>query len=157
MRLGRLAVESVTDTIPGYTFELGKGSMLRDGTDATIIATGMMVQMAPTRLPKPWLPRAFPLRVIDMHTIKPMDKEHRAESRRRKPAASSPPRKQTSSAVLALPLPRWYPRAARFPWCATASTTSLAAPARLRPCWTLTSSTPEGIAEKVRYALTLKK
>ena len=46
MRLGRLAVESVTDTIPGYTFELGKGSMLRDGTDATVIATGMMVQCA---------------------------------------------------------------------------------------------------------------
>ena len=46
LRLGRLAVESVTDAIPGYTFHLGQGVTLRDGSDATVIATGMMVQMA---------------------------------------------------------------------------------------------------------------
>ena len=46
MRLGRLAVETVTDSIPGYKFELGKGATLRDGTDVTIIAVGMNVQMA---------------------------------------------------------------------------------------------------------------
>ena len=46
MRLGRLAVETVTDTIPGYQFQLGKGATLRDGGDVTIIAVGMMVQEA---------------------------------------------------------------------------------------------------------------
>ena len=46
LRLGRLAVESVTDAIPGYTFHLGQGVTLRDGSDVTVIATGMMVQMA---------------------------------------------------------------------------------------------------------------
>ena len=46
MRLGRLAVETVTDAIPGYQFELGKGVTLREGTDVSIIATGMNVQMA---------------------------------------------------------------------------------------------------------------
>ena len=46
MRLGRLAVETVTDEIPGYKFELGKGVTLRDGSDVTIIAVGMNVQMA---------------------------------------------------------------------------------------------------------------
>ena len=46
MRLGRLAVDVVTDTIPGYKFELGKGAQLRDGKDVTIVANGMMVQMA---------------------------------------------------------------------------------------------------------------
>ena len=74
MRLGRLAVESVTDTIPGYTFELGKGSMLRDGTDATVIATGMMVQCA-YEAAEALAAEDISLRVIDMHTIKPIDKD----------------------------------------------------------------------------------
>ena len=46
MRLGRSAVETVTDSIPGYHFQLGKGVTLRDGKDVTIVAVGMMVQMA---------------------------------------------------------------------------------------------------------------
>ena len=74
MRLGRLAVESVTDTIPGYAFELGKGSMLRDGTDATVIATGMMVQCA-YEAAETLASEGISLRVIDMHTIKPIDKD----------------------------------------------------------------------------------
>ena len=40
MRLGRLAVETVTDTIEGYRFESGKAAKLREGSDVTIIATG---------------------------------------------------------------------------------------------------------------------
>ena len=74
MRLGRLAVESVTDTIPGYTFALGKGSMLLDGTDATVIATGMMVQCA-YEAAETLASEGISLRVIDMHTIKPIDKD----------------------------------------------------------------------------------
>ncbi len=74
MRLGRLAVESVTDTIPGYTFELGKGSVLRDGTDATVIATGMMVQCA-YEAAGILADEGVSLRVIDMHTIKPLDRD----------------------------------------------------------------------------------
>lgn len=74
MRLGRLAVESVTDTVPGYTFEIGKGSVLRDGTDATVIATGMMVQSA-YEAAKTLAAEGISLRVIDMHTIKPLDTE----------------------------------------------------------------------------------
>ncbi|MBQ7565792.1 MAG: transketolase family protein [Oscillospiraceae bacterium] len=72
MRLGRLAVETVTDTIPGYKFELGKGVTLRDGKDVTIIAVGMNVQMslkAAELLEK----EGISARVIDMHTIKPLD------------------------------------------------------------------------------------
>lgn len=74
MRLGRLAVESVTDTIPGYTFELGKGSVLKDGTDAAIIATGMMVQCA-YEAANLLAQEGLSIRVIDMHTIKPIDRE----------------------------------------------------------------------------------
>ena len=46
LRLGRMAVDSVTDETPGYKFELGKAAMLRDGSDVTLIATGLMVQRA---------------------------------------------------------------------------------------------------------------
>ena len=74
MRLGRLAVESVTDTIPGYTFEIGKGSLLRQGTDAAIIATGMMVQCA-MEAAEALSAEGLSIRVIDMHTIKPLDRE----------------------------------------------------------------------------------
>jgi transketolase len=74
MRLGRLAVESVTDTIPGYSFQLGKGSVLKEGTDATIIATGMMVQCA-YEAANALAKEGLSIRVIDMHTIKPIDQE----------------------------------------------------------------------------------
>ena len=74
MRLGRLAVDSVTDEIPGYSFQLGKGVTLRDGTDCTVIATGMMVQMAYAAAGQ-LETEGISLRVIDMHTIKPLDGE----------------------------------------------------------------------------------
>ena len=74
MRLGRLAVESVTDEIEGYSFQLGKGSVLRDGTDLTIIATGMMVQEA-VKAADRLAEDGVSVRVIDMHTIKPLDED----------------------------------------------------------------------------------
>ena len=74
MRLGRLAVETVTDTIPGYQFELGKGVTVCDGSDVTIIAVGMNVQMA-MKAAELLKADGISARVIDMHTIKPLDKE----------------------------------------------------------------------------------
>lgn len=74
MRLGRLAVETVTSDIPGYTFEIGKGSQLTDGNDVTIIATGMNVQMA-LKAAEMLKAENISARVIDMHTIKPIDKD----------------------------------------------------------------------------------
>ena len=74
MRLGRLAVENVTCDIPGYKFELGKGIVIKDGKDATIIANGMMVQIA-MEAEKLLAAEGISARVIDMHTIKPLDEE----------------------------------------------------------------------------------
>ena len=74
MRLGRLAVETVTDAIEGYKFELGKGVTLKDGKDVTIIATGMNVQMA-LQAAETLAGEGISARVIDMHTIKPLDEE----------------------------------------------------------------------------------
>ena len=74
MRLGRLAVETVTDAIPGYRFEIGKGIQLVDGSDVTIIAIGMMVQEA-LKAADLLKAEGVSARVIDMHTIKPIDTE----------------------------------------------------------------------------------
>ena len=74
MRLGRLAVDSVTDETEGYTFELGKGAQLREGSDVTVIATGMMVQEA-VKAADGLKAEGISVRVIDMHTIKPLDSE----------------------------------------------------------------------------------
>lgn len=72
LRLGRLAVETVTDQVPGYTFAIGKGALLRPGTDVTVVAVGMMVQMA-LAAAEQLAGEGLSVRVIDMHTIKPLD------------------------------------------------------------------------------------
>lgn len=72
MRLPRVAVEEVTESAPGYAFRLGKGATLRNGRDATVIATGLMVQEA-LLAAKQLEGEGISVRVIDMHTIKPLD------------------------------------------------------------------------------------
>lgn len=74
LRLGRPAVDIVTDEIEGYTFELGKGCQLVDGSDASIIATGLMVQIA-LKAEEMLKAEGISVRVIDMPTIKPLDEE----------------------------------------------------------------------------------
>lgn len=74
MRLGRLAVETVTDSVEGYHFEIGKGVLLRPGADVTVVAVGMMVQEA-MKAAEYLAQEDIDVRVIDMHTIKPLDTE----------------------------------------------------------------------------------
>lgn len=72
LRFGRLAVEDLYDD--SYKFELGKGVELRPGNDVTLIATGLMVQeslKAAELLEK----EGISARVINIHTIKPIDEE----------------------------------------------------------------------------------
>ncbi len=71
IRLGRLAVESVHNN-DDYTFELGKGITLRDGKDITVVATGLMVQEA-VKAAQDLEAQGIDARVIDIHTIKPLD------------------------------------------------------------------------------------
>ncbi len=73
IRLGRLAVESVNNN-DDYKFELGKGITLRDGKDITIIATGLMVGEA-VKAAKALEAAGIDARVINIHTIKPIDRE----------------------------------------------------------------------------------
>ena len=55
-------------------FQIGKGVLLRDGQDVTVVAVGMMVQMALTAADI-LAEEGISVRVIDMHTIKPLDTE----------------------------------------------------------------------------------
>ena len=72
MRLGRSAVEVVTDRVEGYQFELGKGVVLADGSDVTVVAVGLMVQVA-LQAREEMAKEGVSVRVIDMHTVKPLD------------------------------------------------------------------------------------
>ncbi len=72
MRFGRLAVPRVN--AEDYKFELGKGVLLRDGKDVTIVATGLMVGEALIAAEK-LKAEGIDARVINIHTIKPIDKD----------------------------------------------------------------------------------
>lgn len=73
LRFGRAAVPVINDR-PDYKFELGKGVLLRDGKDVTIIATGIMVSMA-LEAAETLAGEGIDARVINIHTIKPIDRE----------------------------------------------------------------------------------
>lgn len=73
IRLGRLAVESINNG-DDYKFELGKGITLCEGTDITIIATGLMVSEA-VKAAKALETEGIHAEVINIHTIKPIDEE----------------------------------------------------------------------------------
>jgi transketolase len=71
LRFGRLAVPVINDT-PDYKFEIGKGVTLREGTDLTIIATGLEVNEA-LEAAKLLEADSISAQVINIHTIKPLD------------------------------------------------------------------------------------
>ena len=73
MRLGRLAVPVFNDP-ENYSFEIGKGIKLRDGKDITIVATGLMVYEA-VQAAKALAEEGIEATVINIHTIKPIDKD----------------------------------------------------------------------------------
>ena len=73
VRLGRLAVPVFNDE-ETYKFELGKGVVLREGKDVTIVATGLEVVEAMAAAEK-LAADGIDAKVINIHTIKPLDEE----------------------------------------------------------------------------------
>ena len=69
LRLGRLSVPIIYDE--KQKFEIGKAVQIGDGTDATVFATGVTVQKAQKELKN----KGINIRVVDIHTIKPIDKD----------------------------------------------------------------------------------
>ena len=72
MRFGRLAIPTIFDST--YRFEIGKGVQLTEGTDVTLIATGLLVGEA-IKAAELLKNEGISVRVINMATIKPLDKE----------------------------------------------------------------------------------
>ena len=72
LRLCRLASPIIYDD--GTTFEIGKAVQIGDGNDATIVATGITVSEA-IKAKEELLKEGINVRVLDIHTIKPIDKE----------------------------------------------------------------------------------
>jgi transketolase len=73
IRLGRAKVPVIYNK-EDYEFEIGKGIEVKEGQDVTIIATGIMVDKA-LKAREDLLKEGISARVIDIHTIKPIDKD----------------------------------------------------------------------------------
>lgn len=73
LRFGRLAVPVINDK-PDYKFELGKGVVLREGKDVTIVASGLPVANCLEAAEK-LAADGIDAKVINIHTIKPLDSE----------------------------------------------------------------------------------
>lgn len=78
LRFGRLAVPVINDK-PDYKIELGKGVVLREGKDVTIVATGLPVSNCLEAAEK-LAADGIEAKVINIHTIKPLDEELIAEA-----------------------------------------------------------------------------
>ena len=78
MRFGRYAVPYLYDE-SNYKFELGKGITLAEGTDVTVVATGLMVHIA-LEARELLAKEGISAEVINIHTIKPLDTELLAAS-----------------------------------------------------------------------------
>ncbi|OQB16029.1 MAG: 1-deoxy-D-xylulose-5-phosphate synthase [Firmicutes bacterium ADurb.Bin193] len=72
LRFGRLSVPYVYES--DYVFKLGKGVQLKDGSDITLIATGLMVKEA-LDAAEILKQEGISARVVNIHTIKPIDEE----------------------------------------------------------------------------------
>ena len=72
LRFGRMAVPVINDA--DYKFEMGKGVNLVDGNDVTFIANGVMVNIA-MQAAEALKAEGISARVINIHTIKPIDKD----------------------------------------------------------------------------------
>lgn len=73
LRLGRLSVPVIFDETV-YKFEMGKGMILREGKDVTIIATGLMVAEA-IKAGEILAEEGIDAEIINIHTIKPIDRD----------------------------------------------------------------------------------
>ena len=73
MRFGRLAVPVINDN-PDYKFEIGKGTVVREGKDVTIVATGICVDSALGAAEK-LAAEGIDAEVVNICTIKPLDED----------------------------------------------------------------------------------
>ena len=73
IRLGRLAIDSFNDP-ETYSFEWGRGITLHEGTDVTVVATGLVVNES-LKAVRELEAEGISVRLINIHTIKPIDRD----------------------------------------------------------------------------------
>lgn len=154
MRLGRLAVETVTDQVPGYRFQIGKGALLRDGSDVTVVAVGMMVQMA-LQAAEALAQEGISLRVIDMHTLKPLDTEILLQAARETGCLVTSEEANVLGG-LGSAVAEYLASACPVPVVRHGVEDEFGRSGAAQKVLEAYRLTPEGIAEKVRQALALK-
>ncbi len=74
LRFSRYASPNLTAEMPSYRFEIGKACPMADGTDVTIVACGYMVHLA-MEAREMLAAEGISAKVINMHTVKPLDTE----------------------------------------------------------------------------------
>jgi transketolase len=75
LRFGRFPVPTLTDELfHDYKFEIGKGIVYREGSDVSIVANGYMVHLA-LEAADILAAEGISAEVINIHTVKPLDKE----------------------------------------------------------------------------------
>ena len=79
LRFSRYATPNLTAEMPDYKFEIGKGVLMGDGSDVAIVACGYMVHLA-MEARDMLAAEGISARVINMHTVKPLDTELLLES-----------------------------------------------------------------------------
>lgn len=79
LRFSRYATPNLTAEMPDYKFEIGKGVLMGDGDDVAIVACGYMVHLA-MEAREMLAAEGISARVINMHTVKPLDTEILLES-----------------------------------------------------------------------------
>lgn len=154
MRLGRLAVETVTDQVPGYRFQIGKGALLREGGDVTVVAVGMMVQMA-LQAAEALAQEGISLRVIDMHTLKPLDTEILLQAARETGCLVTSEEANVLGG-LGSAVAEYLASACPVPVVRHGVEDEFGRSGAAQKVLEAYRLTPEGIAEKVRQALALK-
>ena len=99
MRLARPSSE-VIYADQSMSFEVGRGNILEDGSDATIIGCGLMVKERTEGWQKKVKKKGISCRVVDMFSIKPIDKDLNQPDAQRRQVPSLQPRSTMSLVVL---------------------------------------------------------
>ena len=154
LRFGRLAVPVFNDP-DDYKFELGKGICLKDGTDVTIVASGVTVDMS-LKAAELLSAKGISARVINIHTIKPLDRDIILKAAAETGAIVTAEEHNIIGGLgsaVAEAVCEGYP----VPVVRVGINDSYGHSGKVPPLLEMYGLTPENIAQKAELALTMKK
>ena len=154
MRFGRYAVPVINDDAE-YKFEIGKGIQLRDGKDVTIVATGVMVYMA-LEAAETLAAEGISARVINIHTIKPLDNEILAKAAKETGAIVTA-EEHNILGGLGSAVAESVSESCPVPVLRVGTEDEYGHSGKVPPLLEMYGLTPANIAEKARKAIALKK